>query len=134
MILGVGTDILDMRRLSPSSLLPGDPFLRRAFTEREIAQAEARPQPLRVPYYATRFAGKEAVFKALRTSPEGADLGEIELLDNPDGAPRCTLHGEMLRRARGGRVHVSLSWDGELALAFAVLEAEDISLQKEPFP
>lgn len=123
MILGVGTDLLDMRRLSPESLRNGDPFLRRAFTEREIAQAGTRPEPLR--YYATRFAGKEAVFKSLRTSSEGADLGEIEILDDENGAPRCTLHGGMLNRAGpGAKIHVSLSWDGEWALAFAVFESE----------
>ena len=124
MILGVGTDILDMRRLSPAFLRPGDPFFRRAFTPAEIAQGQARPEPLK--YFATRFAGKEAVFKSLRTSPDGADLGEIEILDDEEtGAPRCALHGELLRRAGGGAVHISLSWDGELAVAFAVLEATE---------
>ena len=126
MIIGVGTDILDMRRLSPESLKPGDPFLRRAFTPREQEQAAARVQPQ--VYYALRFAGKEAVFKSLRTTPEGADLGEIEILDDENGAPCCTLHGELRRRAEragGRRVHVSLSWDGTLALAFAVLEADE---------
>ena len=125
MILGVGTDILDMRRLSPESLKPGDPFLRRAFTAREQAEAAARPEP--PVYYAVRFAGKEAVFKSLRTTPDGADLGEIEILDDENGAPCCTLYGDMRARAArlgGTHVHVSLSWDGNLALAFAVLEAE----------
>ena len=124
MILGVGTDILDMRRLSPSSLAPGDPFLRRAFTEREIAQAQARPHPLK--YYATRFAGKEAVFKALGTAPDWVRRGtEIEILDDCNGAPHCSLSGAAGAWAekRGAKaVHISLSWDGELAVACAVLE------------
>ena len=124
MVLGIGTDILDMRRLSPDFLQDGDPFLRSTFTPGEIAQAQSRPEPLK--YYGTRFAGKEAVFKTLGASPDLVRRGaEIEILDDGNGAPYCALSGAAGARAAalgGRRVHVSLSWDGDLAVAFAVLE------------
>ncbi len=124
MVLGIGTDILDIRRLFPDFLQPDDPFLRSAFTPREIAQAGTRPEPLK--YYGTRFAGKEAVFKTLGASPDLVRrLADIEILDDENGAPRCVLSGAVGAWAaeRGAEtVHISLSWDGDLAVAFAVLE------------
>ena len=124
MIRGVGTDLLDMRRLFPGNLREDDPFFRRTFTAGEIAQGRERGGALS--YYAGRFAAKEAVFKALRTSSEGADLGEIEILDDAEGRPCCALRGDMAARAgENARLHVSLSWDGDWALAFAVYETDD---------
>ena len=124
MIRGIGTDLLDMRRLFPGNLRENDPFFRRAFTPGEIAQGLSRAD--KRSYFAGRFAAKEAVFKALRTSSEGADLGEIEILDDAEGRPCCALRGDMAARAgENARLHVSVSWDGDWALAFAVYETDD---------
>ena len=128
MVLGIGTDILHISRLHPAFLRGDDPFRRRVFTEREIAQAQARAEPLH--YYATRFAGKEAVFKTLQMSPERVDFREIEILDDGNGVPLCRLYGALLaqaqQRGRGpAQVHISLSWETDTALAFALLERID---------
>ncbi|MBR1658940.1 MAG: holo-ACP synthase, partial [Oscillospiraceae bacterium] len=100
-----------------------DPFVRRIFTPREIAQAESAADPR--DSYARRFAGKEAVFKAVRCSPDGVRGTDAEILDDGDGHPVCTLRGALARSAgeKGGtRMHVSLSREGALYVAFAVLE------------
>ena len=123
MIHGVGTDILERARFG--DLAPDDPFLRRSYTEAERAEAAAREDPVR--WYCTRFAGKEAVFKALRMDPAGARLNEIEILSDGFGAPHVTLHGGMRAFAlRAGitSVHLSLSWETDYAVAFAVAERE----------
>lgn len=126
MILGVGTDILHRSRLLPENLRPEDPFFRKVFTPSEQRQGMSGPDPFG--WFAGRFSCKEAVFKALGVDPDSVRLTDIEILDGPDGIPRCTLSGPLgdSVRARGGRrVHVSISAEGETVLSAAVLEAED---------
>lgn len=121
MILGVGTDILAVSRMG--DVEKDAVFVRRAYTERERAQAAERAQPNY--YYCTRFAGKEAVFKALGMNPDRARLEQIEILADEFGAPQVTLHGRMAEFAQSRgirRVHLSLSWEREYAVAFAVAE------------
>ena len=125
MILGIGIDILDIRRLSPENLREDDPFVKKVFTPKEIAQARACADPL--DFYARRFAGKEAVYKAVKTSPDHVRGTDAEILDDEDGVPACTLHGALLQRAvakGGSKMFVSFSRDGNTIVAFAVLEAE----------
>lgn len=125
MIYGVGTDLLKMSRILDSSLQQEDPFLQKVFTEKERQQASGRSDSHS--YYCTRFAGKEAVFKALRTDPDRCAFREIEILDDADGAPGCSLSGEMQKSAAEKgivRMHVSLSWENEYALAFAAAETD----------
>ena len=123
MIHGIGTDILEIKKLNPCFLNKSDPFFTNTFTAAEAEEGAKRNNLLS--YYATRFAGKEAVFKALRLSPENIKLNDIEILNDPDGAPCVTLYGEIKNRAeRFGvkTVHISLSWETEYAIAFAVAE------------
>lgn len=125
MIIGIGTDILRVERIRAVCADPSDPFLLRTFTEAERAAAAERSLPLY--FYATRFAGKEAVFKAFRISPEGADLSEIEILNDETGAPYVNLSGNLREMAEKQklRVHISLSYETEEAVAFAVAETAD---------
>lgn len=125
MIHGIGTDILKLDRFGTPDA--DDVFVRKCFTEKERAQVFAQEKPhCRL---AARFAGKEAVFKALRMDPDRARLDEIEILSNEFGAPCVTLHGRMADYAESvhvRRVHLSLSWEADCAIAFAVAErAED---------
>lgn len=127
MIHGIGTDILKLERFGTPDA--DDVFVRKCFTEKERAQVFAQEKPhCRL---AARFAGKEAVFKALRMDPDRARLDEIEILSNEFGAPCVTLHGRMADYAASvhvRRVHLSLSWEADCAVAFAVAErAEDSS-------
>ena len=131
MILGIGTDILNMQLLDGSFLVPSDPFLIRTYTEEERREAGGRQDSQA--YYATRFAAKEALFKALYA---GADPGkgeaprlgsELEILTLANGAPSVRLHGRSRERAMAlgvTNVHISLSYDEPYAVAFAVLEGE----------
>lgn len=123
MIFGIGTDFFKMSGIPGTSLCPGDPFREKTFTRREQQQAVSRPVP--GDYYRTRFAAKEAVFKALRSDPEHSRLIEIEILDDEDGAPGVILHGALKQFAseRGvDQIHVSLTYDHGYALAFAIAE------------
>ena len=126
MILGIGTDILNVHQLAESSLSPSDPFLKKTYTEREIAEAMTYLDAHS--YYATRFAGKEAVFKTFGAHPDSIRLDEIEILGDDNGAPKVTLHGRARRMAEAmgaARVHISLSYDLPFVIAFAVMEKRD---------
>lgn len=119
MIYGVGTDILSLERIS-RILESSDSFAKGVYTPREMELIRSRPEP--VSCYATRFAGKEAVFKALRLDGN-TRWTEIEILSEPDGAPCVHLNGPAARYAaeRGvTAVRLSLSCEDRYACAFAV--------------
>lgn len=123
MIAGVGTDILKMSQLSKSCLRGSDPFLMKTYSEAEREAAQERELPFY--YYATRFAGKEAVFKSLGISPEHVRLSEIEILNDRNGTPHVTLYGEIRKSAEEKgitQIHISLSYEEDYATAFAVAE------------
>jgi len=114
-IIGVGTDIVDMARFE--TVLARTPELRsRLFTEAE------RELPLQS--LAARFAAKEALAKALG-APAGLSWLDATIVRAPDGAPRLQLAGTVARRADELGVtdlHVSLSHDGRFACALVVAE------------
>lgn len=129
MILGIGTDILNMQLLEDCALAPSDPFLRRTYTEEEQKEAAARRDSRA--YFATRFAAKEALFKALYAAADPAKGEapkrgtEMEVLTLENGAPSVKLYGNAKERALSmgvTKVHLSLSYDTPYAVAFAVLE------------
>jgi holo-[acyl-carrier protein] synthase len=125
MILGVGTDLLSVERMRRVVEDPGvdSAFLRRTFTAREREEARRRPDPIL--YLASRFAGKEAVFKALGLAGDHVRLDEIEILNDAIGRPTVTLHGELKRHAGEATVDLSLSSETEYCLAFAVLSSAE---------
>jgi phosphopantetheine--protein transferase-like protein len=121
-ILGVGTDILNMQRLHDILEAESDSFVRKVFTAREREQAAESPDP--VSYYATRFSGKEAVFKCFGIHGN-VRLSEIEILDGETGQPYVTLSGQLngIAADKGIRsVLISLSCENEYAVAFAVAQ------------
>lgn len=126
MIRGIGTDILEIKKLAPILELPDyqqDSFIRKTYTQKEICLAESRPLPINC--YATRFAGKEAVFKALSQSEDACRLNEIEILSDEAGKPFVVLHGNAAAAAAGlnvTAVHISLSYEDEYAIAYAIAE------------
>lgn len=122
MVVGIGTDILKIQRIR-DGLAGGESFLKKSFTEQERAQARERSDPAL--FFATRFAGKEAVFKSLGVDGGDIRLNEIEILGTDTGQPRVSLLGKVLDIAaqKGIRnIRVSLSYDGEYAVAFALAE------------
>ncbi len=123
MILGIGTDIMRIDRLRPENLREEDPFVLRSFSPEEIRQGRGRED--RQAFFAARFAGKEAVFKALRISPEKVEFSEIEILNDGNGAPTVGFSGRLhsLMEGRSAVAHISLSYEKEYVAAFAVIES-----------
>jgi holo-[acyl-carrier protein] synthase len=105
-IIGIGIDATDLPRIAQTLQRYGDRFLRRVFTDREIAYCTRRRDP--VPHLAGRFAVKEAAMKALGTGhSRGVLWKDIEVV-RAGGPPQLQLHGGAARRAEGMRVRGSL--------------------------
>ena len=120
MIIGIGTDLMNIRRLA--SLEPDDAFFRLTFTEKERESSKVRPNPML--YLAERFAVKEAVFKAVGIDADPVRLNEIETLNQANGAPFVALYGKFQALAKEReirRIHLSLSSDGDFVQAFVIL-------------
>lgn len=112
-------------RLRPESLREEDPFFQRAFSPGEIAQG--RSQRDRQAYFAARFAGKEALFKALRISPESVEFREMEIVNDENGAPVCRFSGRLasVMDQRRAVAHLSLTYEKDYVAAFAVMEQRE---------
>ena len=129
MILGIGSDLCDIRRIEQSLDRFGDRFTNRVFTEGERARSDRRAA--RAPSYARRFAAKEACSKALGTGMRaGVFWRDMEVVNLPSGRPSMRLTGGALMRLKEmtpagceAVVHVSLTDDPPLAQAFVVIEA-----------
>jgi holo-[acyl-carrier protein] synthase len=123
-LIGLGCDLIETERIHSVLKRHGDRFLKRVFTEEEQAYCNSLKFPHK--HYAARWAAKEAVSKALGCG-FGAELGlaSVEVVTDPSsGAPSIRLDalGERTLRKRGGsRVLISLSHDGGMATAYAVI-------------
>jgi holo-[acyl-carrier protein] synthase len=131
MILGIGSDIIDIRRIEQTLERFGDRFIHRIYTETEQVRAERKPLQ-RAATYAKRFAAKEACAKALGT---GLKLGvfwrDMAVINLPSGQPTMRLTNGALRRleqltprGRVPHIHVSLTDDYPLAVGFVIISAE----------
>jgi holo-[acyl-carrier protein] synthase len=131
MILGIGSDIIDIRRIEQTLARFGDRFTQRVYTERERARAERRPEQ-RAATYAKRFAAKEATSKALGTGlKQGVFWRDMGVANLPSGQPTMRLTGGALRRleqltppGHTAHIHVSLTDDYPLAVGFVIISAE----------
>jgi holo-[acyl-carrier protein] synthase len=121
--LRAGIDLVRVSRISESLDAFGDRFLRRLFTDDEIAYATAAPAQT-AERLAARFAAKEAARKALRVSEDGVGWREIEVRRDPSGACDLVLHGEAARIAGPCATSVSLSHEGDLATAVVLIQCE----------
>ena len=123
MILGIGTDLLDVARMARELEQVGGGFRDAVFTPAEIDACAARRYPAR--HFAARFAAKEALLKALGGEVTAGSFREVEVVAGEAGAPRLLLHGLVQEAAtrRGVRnVLVSLTHTPALASASVVLE------------
>jgi holo-[acyl-carrier protein] synthase len=122
-IKGIGTDLLDQRRVSSVFDKQGERFAQRILTVDELAVWASRDQSIN--YLAKRFAAKEAVAKALGTGiAKGIGFQQMEISSDDAGKPVVALTGQALIRAKelgGDQVMLSLSDEGDMILAFAVL-------------
>ena len=125
MIIGIGTDLCDIRRIERTLARFGKRFLARIYTETERARADGRLNP--AAQYAQRYAAKEACSKALGTGFRSGVFWRDMGVDNlPSGKPVLTLTGGALRRLEeltppGMTAHVDLSLSDEYPLAQAVV-------------
>lgn len=132
MILGIGNDITDIRRIESAITRLGDPFLARVFTENERAFAERR-KGSKAYYgtYAKRFAAKEAAAKALGTGiAQGVSLQDIETCSRSNGQPFLCLHRKahdrLLAMTPAGwvpKMNLSLSDEWPFAQAYVIFSA-----------
>tara|TARA_R110002020_G_scaffold267605_6_gene482777 strand:- start:429 stop:830 length:402 start_codon:yes stop_codon:yes gene_type:complete len=128
-IIGIGTDICDIKRISQVIEKYGERFKAKTFTEGEQAYCESKAVPENA--YAKRFAAKEAVAKALAGNNTGAlSWTDVEVRNHPSGRPEIVLHGtaqarlnERTPEGHHSLLHISLSDDPPYAQAFAIVEA-----------
>lgn len=124
MIVGLGTDIVEIQRIADAVERWGDHFLNRIFTAEERSYCmDSKKNPY--PHLAARFAAKEAVIKALtpiRLLDEGApNLTDIEIKNDAVGRPHVRLHGSVQGILVDHELHISLSHEKHYATATAVL-------------
>lgn len=114
----VGVDAIEVERIAQAIERWGEPFLEHIYTPRELARYRGRLLEL-----AARFAGKEAISKALGTGMIGITWWEMEILSDGRGKPQITLYGRALERAEElglDEFSISLTHTDNLALAFVV--------------
>ena len=134
MILGLGSDLCDIRRIEHSIERFGERFLARVFTPVERAKAERRTPAIRAATYAKRFAAKEACAKALGTGfRQGVFFHDLGVVNLASGQPTMVLTGGALARLHqitpaGFAPQVALTMTDEHPYAFAqvVIEAERV--------
>lgn len=125
MIAGIGMDIIEIDRIKKA--LTKEAFRLRVFTPAEQEYCEARGKG-RAASYAARFAGKEAVLKALGTGLTGGAWQDIEILPNAAGQPQVTLFGYFRDVAEGKQIQeilISLTHAQEYAAAQAIAIGRD---------
>lgn len=111
----IGVDIIEISRIQRAIDRWGESFLHRIYTEAELRLCRKNPRRL-----SSRFAGKEAVMKALGTGARGIRWREIEIVAEASGKPKLQLYGKALEKADdlGLTLAISLSHSKEYAIAF----------------
>jgi holo-[acyl-carrier protein] synthase len=124
MIIGIGIDTVSISRMEKLIRARGERFLRKIFSETEIGEGMRRPYS--TPYFAARFAAREAFVKALGIGfARGVSFRDITVRKGDGGRPELSFSSrtEVLLKARGiERCHVSITHDGDCAQAIVILE------------
>jgi holo-[acyl-carrier protein] synthase len=141
MIIGIGSDLIDIRRVAKVIERHGDRFLDRIFTDAERAKAarRAKNENMVVATYAKRFAAKEACAKALGTGlRRGVFWRDMGVVNLPSGQPTMHLTGGAAERLRAilppgtePFIHLTITDERAFALAFVVIEARPALLLRE---
>lgn len=132
MMIGIGNDLIDIRRIEKTLDRFGDKFIKRCFTDIEIAKAERRRGAgLYINTIAKRFAAKEACSKALGTGfSQGVFMKDIGVINDPTGRPTLQLTGGALKRlealtpeGKAASIHITLTDEPPIAEAVVMIEA-----------
>jgi holo-[acyl-carrier protein] synthase len=132
MIIGVGSDLCDIRRIEKVMARFGDRFLHRVFTDAERARAARRHVRIQPGTYAKRFAAKEACAKALGTGfRRGVFHSDMGVVNLPSGQPTLTLTGGALARLREitprgqvATIHLTLTDEHPYAFAQVMISGD----------
>ena len=125
MILGLGSDICDIRRIEAAIARHGERFLARIFTEAERGRAMRRTEAIRAATFAKRFAAKEAAAKALGTGfRQGVFFADLGVVNLAGGQPTLDMTGGAARRLHamtpaGMEPRIALTMTDEYPYAFA---------------
>ena len=123
-MIGLGSDLIDIRRIENTLSKFGDRFKKRIFTENEIKKCESRKESAAC--YAKRFAAKEAAAKALGTGfRNGVFWRDLEVTNLPSGKPTITFHGnsqlQLKKIANNKEPDISLTITDEFPYAQAIV-------------
>jgi len=122
MIHGVGTDIIEVKRIEESIKRFGQRFLDRVFTLHEQEYCLYHRDASR--HFAGRFAAKEAIVKALGTGfRDGINWQDIEITNDIQGKPIAQFSSKLKENFEGMHVHLSISHGRDYATAFAICES-----------
>jgi len=135
MIIGLGNDIVDIRRIERSIERYGDRFLERVFTPLERRKAESRTEKLRAATYAKRFAAKEAASKALGTGfRDGVFWRDLGVVNLSTGQPSLRLTGGAAKRldaitppGHGAQISLTMTDEYPYAQAIVIIAAVRIA-------
>ncbi len=114
MVLGTGVDITEVNRIRKAAERWGESFLKRVFTDTELANAKTRGSLYQ--HLAGRFAAKEAIFKALGDA--GLNWQDLEILNDKEGKPFCKF---LNAKGKGKAVVISISHVKSYAVANAII-------------
>ena len=125
-IFGIGTDIINIKRMEKSIKKNGDNFINKVFSKNEISYCKKKKNPF--PFYAKRFAAKEALSKALGTGiRKGINFKNIEITNDNFGKPSIELKGTTATflkkkiKTKKYSIHLSLSDDIPWAQATVII-------------
>jgi len=122
MIIGIGTDIIEVSRIAKLVDKYGDKFLKRIYTPTEIDYCESFTANKYL-HYAARFASKEAFSKAIGTGiTEGFKFNEVGVVNEENGKPNIELRGSLAEKWGSYKTHITLSHTVDNAVAFLVME------------
>jgi holo-[acyl-carrier protein] synthase len=120
---GLGIDVVEIARLTQIVDRWGEHFLRKVFTDREIAYARARKNSLH--HFAARFAVKEAVAKAVATGwQSGFRWKDVEVENDRRGKPSVVLGGTLKTLLDGASLQVSISHSETIVVGVAIVERQ----------
>ena len=139
MIIGIGNDLCDIRRVEKTLERYGERFTHRCFTEIERRKSDRRAQ--RAASYAKRFAAKEACSKALGTGLNfGVYWRDMGVVNLPSGKPTMKLTNgaakvlaALVPKGHEAHIHLTITDDGGMAQAFVIIEALPVD-QNRPLP
>ena len=118
----IGIDIIEINRIQRAVARQGENFLNRVYTELELKLCRQKPSSL-----AARFAGKEAVMKAIGTGSRAIGWKDIAILADSSGKPLVYLYGNAREQADGlglSKLAISLSHSKKYAVAFVIGETQ----------